>query len=285
MSTPNTILTQITRVQSIHDSYIRITLQSEELKDLGPYCAGGHLKLLLCKDESRDIVSQLQSLNTWKMSCIARTMTLCTHRAMNGEIEIEIALHDCDQGPAARWARSIQPGEYQLITRPKQRKIKNTQASWYLFVCDSCSLPAVKSAIRDINDHAHGHVIVHSDDVRDIQEIRDSKPGLHVHHIERDIDRESFKVFEDYHRILQSIEIPKEGIEFFIVGESYIVKEMKSYLVNEHQIDLQGMYTSPYWKQRCTQEEHKAYKSALKMMTNNPPEIVIPKKQRTQVIR
>lgn len=239
-----------------------MTLHGEELKHVAPGCVGGHLKLLV-PDGEGDTSSTLERCREyWRDSCSARTYTLAGHRPDSLEIDIEFAIHPCEAGPGGSWAQDARVGDQALITNPKKKKLRRTDAGFYVFVCDSCSVPAVDAALRDIPSNSSGVVLMHCDHVSVCNRVVGSHPGITAHYLKRDLSMPPSVIAATHLTVLRSLDIPTVDTECFVVGESRVVREVKGYIRDVLMIDTDGMYFSAYWKHAHDQDQHKQAKKS-----------------------
>ena len=278
----DTLLARVVSKSKLDSSFIRITLGGPEIDLITPGCEGGHLKLLFPKSGKRDEQSIEELRDQWRPNCFARTYTLFNHRPESQEIDIDIALHPGESGPGGEWVQSAAAGDPILMTIPKGKKLRRTDAAFYVFTCDSCSLPAVRAAVRDLPDSAKGIVIIHSDDAQDQQSIANSHTGMGVHHIQRDLTLPPPVIAATHLNLLRTLTIPTTDTECFVVGESRVVRELKNYLRDDLLIDTDGMYFSAYWKHNHDQDQHKQSKKAEQQQ--DAPMIEVPKPRQSNPI-
>lgn len=239
-----------------------MTLQGDELSCVVDGCIGGHLKLLVPNGDRGSSVDLEHCRENWRDSCSARTYTLAGHRPESLEIDIEFAIHPCDAGPGGAWAQNARVGDQALITNPKKKKLRRSDAGFYVFVCDSCSMPAVHAALRDIPTSSKGVVLMHCDDVSDCTRVVESHPEFSAHYLKRDLSIPPSVIAATHLGVLRSLDIPTEDTECFVVGESRTVREVKGYILDVLMIDTDGMYFSAYWKHAHDQDQHKQAKKA-----------------------
>lgn len=270
---PPLIATLIANTQP-NPSLRRLTLGASELRQLNVEHCGGHLKLLFPKDPAHDDNALRRAQADWRASCLARTYTLLGHRPEAGEIDIEIALHPGAPGPGGRWARAAAAGDRVLMTQPSGPKLTNRSAGQYLFVCDCCSLPATKAALRTLPPTAAIHALLCTDDPADADQLRASFPGLQTRHIRRDLDSPPSVMAALHIGALRSLEIDPAALECFVAGESHVVRRIKQHLQADMGVDTSDMYLSAYWKHNHDQDQHKLSKRTER--DAEPPLVQVP---------
>lgn len=257
-----TLLARVGAVSRERETFIRVTLTGDEVSRVRAGCVGGHLKLLVPKADTTESGGLDALRENWRRTCFARTYTLAGHRPEDREIDIEFAVHPGKAGPGGSWARNARVGDRALITIPKGKKLRRTDAGFYLFVCDACSLPAVCAAVVDLPRSAAGLLLVQCDDASDCERFQGSHPGIDVRHLPRDLSVPPSVNAATHLGILRDMRIPAEDTECFVVGESRIVREVKHYVRDVLLLDTDGMYFSAYWKHDHDQDQHKQAKKA-----------------------
>lgn len=256
---PPALIARVAAVTRERGAYIRVTLRGDELAHVPEGCVGGHLKLLIPKEEADGLED---CRDDWRRSCFARTYTLAGHRPGANEIDIEFAVHPGKSGPGGSWARNVRVGDRALITVPKGKKLRRTAAGFTLFVCDSCSLPAARAAISDLQADARGLLLAQCDEASECARAVESHPRIGVRLLPCDLSVPPSVNAASHLGVLGSIDIPTEDTECFVVGESRIVREIKRYVRDVLLVDTDGMYFSAYWKHEHDQDQHKLAKKA-----------------------
>ncbi len=254
------LIAQVLKKQRIRSGFLRVTIGGTELDEIEGDRRGGHLKLLFPKSRTAQLEDLFTIRENWRSSCVARTYTMLNHRPQQQEIDIDFALHDGRLGPGGLWARTVQRGEWVMFTPPSEKKLKNFAAKNYLMVADRCSYPALVASIRDIPESARVNVLLHSHDPSDSIELARMHEDIKVHQIAPEGNRSHGALIDQHIDHLRSIPIDSQSTECYLTGESSVVREIKRYLTHEAGCDLQGMYTSAYWKLQHDQDQHKVAK-------------------------
>ncbi len=254
------LIAQVLEKQRIRSGFLRVTIGGAELNQIEGDRRGGHLKLLFPRSRTTELEDLFAIREDWRSSCVARTYTLLNHRVEEQQIDIDFALHEGRLGPGGLWARTVQRGEWIMLTPPSEKKLKNFAASNYLMVADRCSYPALVAAIRDIPVAARVNVLLHTHDSSDTDELAEMHDQIQVHQI-NPVGNSSHGALIDQHLDqLRSIPIDPQSTECYLTGESSVIREIKRYLTHDVGCDLQGMYTSAYWKLQHDQDQHKVAK-------------------------
>jgi NADPH-dependent ferric siderophore reductase len=86
-----------------------------------------------------------------------------TIRAVNnGVLELNIVAHGVD-GPGARWAAAVQPGDRINAVGPRGKIFLNPDAEWHLFLGDECAAPASLAMLEALPQTARGLAYLEAD--------------------------------------------------------------------------------------------------------------------------
>lgn len=120
------------------DAYVKLVFVKPELGLTPPY------------DESR--LREELAPEDWP---VRRTYTVRWVDRENQRLAIDFVVHG-DEGIAAPWARSAQPGDTFVASGAGGAYAPDPSADWHLLVGDESALPAIAAALEALPEHATG---------------------------------------------------------------------------------------------------------------------------------
>lgn len=167
-----------------------------------------------------------------------RKYTIRRYWEESGAIEINVTLHD--DGPGTTWACTAQPGMTSYVLGPKSGLQISYDYDYYLMVCDETGLPSVARWLEQLPATAHGRVWVRVPGPKSVQKL--SAPvGVEVHW-----------QFSDDDVIEAVTQTPRPAGEAFawLVGESGLIRPLRTWLRDTWQLEKSDRYSSNYWKDK-----------------------------------
>lgn len=112
------------------------------------------------EEEAALVPTQLAGVLDWPRHphLVARTYTVRRWDPEAGELDVDLVLHG--DGPAAEWARTVQPGEPIQVAGPKMSGAHPVDVDWCLVIADETGLPAVGRWLEDFPSGARAQVFL-----------------------------------------------------------------------------------------------------------------------------
>lgn len=212
---------EVVRVETVGNSFARITFYSEELADFQSAGFDDHVKFIF-EDENGELVRRDY-----------------TPRAFNRdkrELTLEFALHG--DGQACAWARSAKPGQRAVIGGPRGSRIVPKDYDWHLLVADDSGLPAIARRLEELPAGTHVMVIAVAEAAYQSQ--LTSFAELQVHWVN---DAAALAP------AVSALDLPAgEGFAWG-AGEASAMKAVRQVLVEEKQHPTVAMRVAAYWRQ------------------------------------
>ena len=230
-----TVLDKVT----ISPNMVRITLGGAGMDTFPEAQASAYIKLLFPRDGGQRPA--------------VRTFTVRDQRA--DAIDVDFALHG-DGGPAAEWARAVEPGATIEIAGPGPTKLVDPSADWFLFAGDMAALPAISANLERLPADARGYAlleVVSPDDERALEgpegiEVRwlpNPQPGIET---------------DGLADAVRALEWPEGRPAIWVACELTSMRKVRQHLEEERRVDPDDLYISSYWKRGLDEEHHKLAK-------------------------
>ncbi|WP_414828856.1 siderophore-interacting protein [Alteromonas sp. H39] len=224
----------------------RVTLGGKAVRGLTGLAPGSYIKLLFDSDGApitgNDVLSHRPQL---------RTYTIRQCQPQQCLLDIDIAIHENNAGPGARWAQQVKIGEQILIRGPGSIKPLHPAHDWLLFAGDLTSLPAIASHLESLPETANGDAFIqipHQDDIISVKH----PPGIAVHWLVEGADDFAEKVSEVAWRPGQPF--------VWIACEFSLMRRLRAFFKVEKGLPNDFLYVSSYWRRGRSEEQHKADK-------------------------
>ncbi len=98
-------------------------------------------------------------------------------------VEMDIVLHG--DGPGARWAREVRPGDRVEAVGPRGKIPAAAGATWHLFCGDESALPAIFTMVEALPARDRAQVVIEVGGPEDHQEPRDVRAELDLRWVHR----------------------------------------------------------------------------------------------------
>lgn len=165
-----------------------------------------------------------------------------TGGAADPHLDIDFVLHG--DGPAATWARRVQPGETLEFVGPSGRYRPDPAADWHVFAGDETALPAIQAYAAMLPPHARADLYLEVADAAEQQPI----PGperLTVHWLHRaGAEPGTSTVLAD---ALHAAELPAGQGRIWIAGHTPTVRGIRAHLLGERGVDRRSLYVKGFW--------------------------------------
>ena len=243
----------VTSARHLTPNMIRVTLHSDEIKEMDGGCAGANCKLFLPQpDQSQDDFAA-QLIDGPRPD--VRTYTVRHIRPERGEMDIDFVDHG-DTGPASAWARGATVGSFCGFAGPGLVKLTEFYADHYLVVADMSALPVAAATLEALPKDAVGDAffeIIHPDDAQFIA----APIGIRQHWlVHPNAQVSSLQLVEQ----VKAWDWPKGVVQTCIAGESGVIKALRNYISNDRQAPKNDCYISGYWKIGLIEDEHQQMK-------------------------
>ncbi|MES1952490.1 Siderophore-interacting protein [Salinisphaera sp. S4-8] len=186
---------------------------------------------------------------------LLRTYTIRAQRP--DAVDIDFVRHS-DDGPAARWAETAQPGDHIAIAGPGPRKRVDASADWVLLIGDMTALPAISANLEQLPADTRGHAVIEVLDERDIQPLAAPQP-VQLHWVINPHPGENSDALLD---AVCALDWLAGRAAIWCACEFQVMRRLRTYLKQERKVAREDMYISSYWQHGANEESHKQAKSA-----------------------
>jgi NADPH-dependent ferric siderophore reductase len=175
-----------------------------------------------------------------------RTYTVRYYDGAAGELAIDFVTHG-DEGFAAPWAMSAQPGDEVIVRGPGGAYAPDPAADWHLLAGDESAIPAISAAVEALPAGARARVFVQVGDEAEMQKVA-SDADIEVTWLLRK-DYESHAAAGDaLVDAVRSLEFPAGSVQAFVHGEAGFVASLRRYLTKERAVPKEMLSISGYWR-------------------------------------
>ena len=242
-------LLQVSRVESLTPHLARITLTGDDLRDFTSASFDDHIKVFFPEPGADRPTLPTAGPDGPVFAAgerpVARDYTPRRFDRDAGELVIDFVLHDV--GPASRWAKEAQVGQYLGVGGPRGSFVIPEGFDWHLLIGDETALPAISRRIEELP--AGTRVVA-------VLEARDPSA-----HIEFGTQADLYAVW-CYRNEQADGEVPGTALlnavrETFLpegegyvwaAGESASIRAVRQHLTTERGIDKSRIRASSYWK-------------------------------------
>ncbi|WP_460737142.1 siderophore-interacting protein [Microbacterium neimengense] len=250
--------------RAIAPGWRRLTLAAPELRDFAPWGLDQRIKLVLPLPDGGLADFGLMAEPTphpsewyarWKAlpeteRNVLRTYTPSAIRPEQGEIDVDVLLHD-PPGPASAWAAGATPGERLWITGPDRRNgwtgyglhwQAPAGATRWLLVGDETAFPAIANILRTLPEGGRAEVLLEAGDARDDIVSPEAPAGARVRLVAR-----AAVAGEALEAAVR--ELPVADAEYvWLAGEAGAVTRIRRHLTAERGVSKDRVSFLGYWK-------------------------------------
>lgn len=140
---------EVAAIEAIGRRMKRVTLRGENLKDFTSHGPADHVKLVVPDDSGNEVM---------------RDYTIRRHDQSEGELDIDIVLHD--GGVVTAWLARAEIGDG-VATRGPRGSTPLPIAEHYVLIADMTALPCVARAMEEMPPQATGEVLLVVSDEED----------------------------------------------------------------------------------------------------------------------
>jgi len=229
----------------------RITLQGPLTPDPN-WRAGSYVKLILPDPETGAL--SFDKADKPKV----RTYTARKFDLKEQTVTIDFAIHQ-PAGPATSWALQAQVGSKVGFMGPGGLKMDPSLGDWYLFAADMAALPAAISLMETLGKNARGYALLEVTDELDKQPLNIPE-GIEVQWL---LHPHPEQKSQQQLEAIKNLPLFRGQPNVFVAGELSTIREIKSYFLNESDMEAGYLYISSYWKIGLKEEDHKMAKRAI----------------------
>jgi len=220
----------------ITPNMLRITLAGEFPANQ----EGAHIKLIFSNQDNPRIL---------------RTYTIARQR--HNEIDIDFVVHGTN-GIACNWALNANLGDIIDVGGPGSRKLVNFDANYFVFAADMTALPALSVNLAMISDNASGCAVIEVINEQDIQQLQHPKEVNIIWLINSEPGANPNLLADNLRNNLENI---PDNSYIWAACEFSSMRNSRSLIRDEWQIERGSYYLSSYWKLGAKEEEHRTIKS------------------------
>ncbi len=167
-------------------------------------------------------------------------------------LDLDIVVHG--DGPGARWASTVSPGDHIEAIGPRGKVTVNPEAQWHLFCGDESALPATYAMVESLPKGSQAVVILEVDGSDDEQVL--STPE-YVEVEQRWLHRGSNEAGTGSALVdaVRAVHLPSTPAHAYLNGELTVVSELRAALID---LGLESSQISmkPYWRRGVSNASH-----------------------------
>lgn len=238
--------TEVVRTAMVGSGLLRVTLGGAGTEGFEAHAPDEHVKLIFPDpDGSLRLPEPNGAMLRWpRPALVSREYTVRRYDPVAGEIDIDIAPHDC--GLASDWALAARPGTVMHIAGPPGGLIVPDAYDRYLLAGDITALPAIARRLEELPGSAKGWAFVEVADAA--EEIALSAPeGVQVRWLHR--GGLPAGTGEALARAAMAVTVPEgERVYVWAAGEAGQIKPLRRWVRDELCLDKADSDITGYWK-------------------------------------
>ena len=173
-----------------------------------------------------------------------RAYTIRQFCPSDARMEIDLVLHG-DTGPAGYWAARAQVGSTLQLSMPRAGADINAATKRFVLVGDHTALPAMSAIVAALPERVQIDMFAEVPDERDEQElVTAAQLNLHWTHAGQKTPGTTGQLETQ----LQQASIDIADCQFWVAGESTMVKNVVAHLCNERLVPKSAIQSAGYWK-------------------------------------
>ncbi len=177
---------------------------------------------------------------------VSRDYTVRDYNAAQPCLDIDFVLHGA--GPAANWARQVQPGETLEFIGPSGRYRPDPSSDWHLFAGDETALPAIQAYVEMLPAGACAYLYIEVADAAEQQPIPGSARTTVCWLHRGDHAPGTSTVLED---TLRTERLPPGQGRIWIAGYTPTVRRIRAHLLDQRGVDRRALYVKGYWDRQA----------------------------------
>lgn len=161
----------------------------------------------------------------------------------NGELDIDVALHD--HGPGAVWAATVRPGDTAVISgRAGGAYFPDLTVDWYLIGGDETALPAIATVVDALLPAMLALVFIEVHDEEEEQAL-ESPAAMHVQWLHRAPGTMPGRMLAD---AVCGAALPRGHGRIWVSCEATVMREIRRHFLEERGLPRSMLRTQGYWK-------------------------------------
>lgn len=241
-------LAEVSRVEPLSPSMVRVHLAGDDLKGFASAGFDDHVKLFFPAEG--EAVPTLPTFGPngpvfpeGAPRPIARDYTPRLFDAGAGTLAIDFALHE--SGPATGWARAAKPGDRLGIGGPRGSIVLSTAFDGFVLIGDDTALPAIARRLGELPEGAPVMVLAEIDGPG--HEIAmPQRPGTEVHWLHRSGRRagEADLMLQ----AMSGLAKPAGDVQIWIAAESAVAKTVRHAVIETWGANPKWVKAAGYWR-------------------------------------
>ena len=155
---------------------------------------------------------------------------------------IELCVYEHGDGPGARWARGVEPGDEVFFRRPEGRLILDQAAPYHVFVGEETATVAFGAMLRALPPGAEAHAVLEAQD----EASRLPVPGpARVTWVDR--GRVAAADSAVLLGALRGYALPERPGVAYVAGEARTCQAVRAHLVRERGWPRRSVVVKPFW--------------------------------------
>lgn len=194
-----------------------------------------------------------------------RSFTIRAHDPRRATIAIDFVLHGAEEsatapgGPAARWARSAEPGDTlgmfgpsASFSRPVPVRTSIADSDWFLIAGDETALPAIGTLLESLPSGVRAVAYIEVGDAAEEQYIA-TRGEMTVHWLHRAETAAGYgAALVD---AVRDARFPEGSMFAWLAGEAGAVRALRRHLVDERGVPKRSIDFTGYWRLALTQDD------------------------------
>lgn len=175
-------------------------------------------------------------------SRVGRAYTVRHQSPGEPRIDVDVVLHG--NGPAARWAEAVTPGEAVSFGGPRGSFSAIPGTDFYLLAGDESAQPAVATIVEALPQDARGTAYLEVTGPQEEVDLR-TPPGLEVIWVHRPQHTPKGSVLRD---AVVKADAPGAQPFAWAAGESSAIRAIRRHFTDTLRLPRHAMYAKGYWK-------------------------------------
>ncbi|GAA3084046.1 siderophore-interacting protein [Streptosporangium carneum] len=250
-------LLEVSRVQRITPTTVRVTLTGPDLEDFQEAAPADHVKL--CFPEPGADLPVMPRLGPDGLEPpppgsprpIFRDYTIRHHRPEALEIDVDMVVHG--HGPGSTWADRAAPGMRLGVIGPRGSVMVPLHHDWYLLGADETALPALARWLEALPSGAKVFAFVEVADAREEQQISSAADVSLTWLYRGDAEPGTGDLLE---KAIRGVRRPQGEGFAWVGGEAGVLKPIRRYLRGEFGLPKDRIDVDGYWKRGVINLDH-----------------------------
>ena len=175
-----------------------------------------------------------------------RRYTIRSLDRATGTVELQIVVHGDGDGPGARWAAGVAPGDTAEAIGPRGKVTLDPEADWHLFVGDESALPVTFAMVEALGRHQRAVVVLEVAGPDDVQPLA-VPPGVDVDLRWLHRDGRPVGTGAALLEAVDALRIPDGRGHAYVAGELRTVSALRRRLEGRN-LAGERISAKPYWR-------------------------------------